>query len=553
MSKNFEIQRGKLIGQQGPGSIYVDVDGSSYILSAVDKWFDRQVKNKSIDSDEFEIHDTRMENKLGVSKFFEAPEYRTTYDRNNITNTKLSIPVARFPLVEYCQECGTLRTAKATFSNKTRRCHHCNTQRQFTQFPIVIMCEAGHIDDFPYFSYIHTEKPEGESCKRQWVDRTGPSILNWTLRCECGAHHSLTGVTGKSNDSGSSPFTREMNGMKCLGRTPWTGEDTKMDCSHTPVAVLKNSLSVYSPETIEALSITDSVSDSANEGNSFGDVLEHEYNYLTGKITSEDDNKLKITLGKGFENDKFIKSVNSVERLQQIVVQTNFHRQTPTDDYSNFEKAKKGPKESLLFSQDYKNRNWYPAKKVYGEGIFIEFNADELALWQESEKVARYYDKLTLRVGDFYLKDRFSSPISVMIHTLSHVLIRELSKHSGYPMVAIQERLYVEDDNLGLLLYVTDTDKDGTYGGLARLAKKEKFEKILNRALMDGQWCSSDPVCYELGHEHGQGIQNSNGAACHNCTFVPSTACSFRNCYLDRELLCREGSEIKITEYGTFI
>ena len=51
------------------------------------------------------------------------------------------------------------------------------------------------------------------------------------------------------------------------------------------------------------------------------------------------------------------------------------------------------------------------------------------------------------------------------------------------------------------------------------------------------EWCSSDPVCTEIGLNTGQGLYNSNGSACHNCTYLPSTACSFQNCYLDRDLV----------------
>ena len=58
------------------------------------------------------------------------------------------------------------------------------------------------------------------------------------------------------------------------------------------------------------------------------------------------------------------------------------------------------------------------------------------------------------------------------------------------------------------------------------------------------EWCSSDPVCTEIGLNTGQGLYNSNGSACHNCTYLPSTACSFQNCYLDRDLVFRLNSRL---------
>lgn len=546
MSK--EIQRGKLVGQQGPGSIYVDTDGSSYIISSADKWFDREVKNAYIDSSKFEIHDSRLEKILKVNKFFEVPEYRTTFDKSRTSNTNLQIPISRFPLVEYCSKCGTFNTAKPGFSTKKRVCKNCQKKQNFIQFPIVVICKKGHISDFPYFFFIHTKKDRGDTCKRQWIERSGPSILNWTLRCDCGAAHSLTGVTGRSNDKGGSPFVNEMRGAKCYGKMPWTGDYSESICDSTPVAILKNSLNVYRPETIEALSITES-KEPFNHEISFTELLNQEFERLNGSKEVDDDDKLKIRKSFSRYKNEVIKSITHVDRLQQLVIQTNFHREEPSDEIDSFDKATIGAHESLVFSKDYSQKNWYPAKKMYGEGLFIEFNSNTLREWEEKAEITNHYKLISKRVGDFYLQDRFFSPATILIHTLSHLLIRELSRHSGYPMTAIRERLYLDSDSQGLLLYVTDSDKSGTFGGLVRLADENIFKKILNRAINNGEWCSSDPVCHELGLTTGQGIQNSNGAACHNCSFVPSTSCGSRNCFLDREYLSRVDSELSITNY----
>lgn len=550
MSK--EIQRGKLVGQQGSGSIYVDTDGSSYIISAADKWYDRNVKNAYIDTTKLEIHDSRLEKILKVDKFLEVPDFRTTFDKSRANNTNLKIPITRFPLVEYCSQCGTFKEAKSGFSTKKRICHNCEKKQNFIQFPIVVMCKKGHISDFPYFFYTHTTKKRSDVCNRQWIDRTGSSILNWTLRCNCGAYHALTGVTGRSNENGGSPFVNEMRGAKCYGKMPWTGDYSQHECDATPIAILKNALNVYKPETVEALSITES-DETYEKEISYNELLLQEFERLNGTKIDGNEDKLKVIKSFSVNSRKIIKSVNFVNRLQQLVVQTNFHREEHSDEMESFEKATVGPRESLIFSKEYKHRNWYPAKKVYGEGIFIEFNSEILQEWETKKEVARHYSNLNRRIGNFYLQERFSSPASIMIHTLSHALIKELSRHSGYPMTAIRERLYLEDGNQGLLLYVTDSDKAGTYGGLVRLANKEKFEQLINKAVNNGDWCSSDPVCYELGETTGQGIQYSNGAACHNCCFVPSTSCGSRNCFLDRDYLSRFNSNVRITEWFKFL
>ena len=50
-----------------------------------------------------------------------------------------------------------------------------------------------------------------------------------------------------------------------------------------------------------------------------------------------------------------------------------------------------------------------------------------------------------------------------MLHTLSHGLIKEFSKVSGYASPSLKEKIYsnYNDDKFGILIYVTDTDKKG--------------------------------------------------------------------------------------------
>ncbi|MDN6572162.1 MAG: DUF1998 domain-containing protein [Staphylococcus equorum] len=549
---SMDIQKGKLVGQQGPGSIYIDTDGSSYIISSADKWYNPNIKNKHINQVDLELHDVRLEKILNVDKFLEVPDYRTTHAKGQVVNTKLQIPVARFPLLEYCSKCGNLNQAKPTYGGKSRRCIYCKKKRNFIQFPIIVMCKNGHIYDFPYFFFIHTGTSKDENCKYQWVERKGTSILDWTLRCTCGAAHSLAGVTGRSNDGGGSPYVNEMRGAKCMGKMPWAGENKEHECHETPIAVLKNALNVYRPETIEALSLASDKSQFSSSI-SFEELFYQEFERLNTSIDNDDKEKLNVHQSFSVDSNKIIKSVNEVRRLQQLVVQTNFHREEPSDDLENYEKATQDSVDSLVFSYEYKDRTWYPAKKEYGEGVFIELNSAVLESWQDTLSVRERYDNCSKRVGSFYLKERFSNPSSILIHTLSHALIKEFSKSSGYPMTSIRERLYLDEGSQGILLYVTDSDKAGTYGGLVRLAKKEKFELILNKAIRNIEWCSSDPVCYEIGGQTGQGIQNSNGAACHNCIFVPSTSCSNRNCFLDRDYLSREESETRITRWFGFL
>src|SRR5699024_5274237 len=287
------------------------------------------------------------------------------------------------------------------------------------------------------------------------------------LRCSCGQFHSLAGVTGRGGDT-SSPFVNEMKGAKCQGQKPWTGNsEHDKDCDCIPVAVLKNSLNVYRPELIQTLSLSDKYK--LNGVPTISEIQSQEFMILNGESSQEESDKLKVRESfRSTADDSIIRLVNYVDRLQELIVQTNFHRVQPADDESSFQNATEiQSKDSMLFSNNVKGR-WYPAKKVYGEGIFIEFNPNVLKTWEENEVVMERYKNLKERTENFYLSSKFQSASSILVHTVSHALIREFSRHSGYPMTSINEKLYlnIEGNRFGLLLYVTDSDRAGTFGGL---------------------------------------------------------------------------------------
>lgn len=544
--KAIEVPRGKLIGPNGPGSLYIDTEGISYVISAADKWFS---SSRNINIEKMELSEPRLEQLLRVKKFREVPEYIDPYSSENKENLGITIPLQRFPLAHYCTKCGYFKDFSSLNGLKTKYCSHCEKDTVFSQFPIIIVCGLGHMMDFPYFRYTHVKGGPKEGIVHSIrVIREGSSILNWTLKCSCGSTHSLAGVTGlgSGTDGSTTPFQKEMGGSaKCFGHKPWTGDKTGEDCEGKPTAILRNSISNYNAETITALSI--STIDNTLEV-SYTGIKSDEFSRLALEVL-EDRKKLDVQ-NSFYSEDTVIKNVNYVFRLEEVVVQTGFHRLSPSDEAQNWMRISENKGKSMIFSDDINIPDWYPAKKQFGEGIFIEFNSEILKKWSEQPEVVHRYQNCMERVNDFYLAESFDSAIDVMIHTFSHALIHQFSLKSGYPITAIREKVYSDSNEHGLLLYVTDSDKDGTFGGLVRLADEEKFKLNVNAALKRMEWCSSDPVCFELGSYFGQGFHNSNGSACHNCSFVPDTACSYRNCFLDRDYIGRADSGTSITRFS---
>ena len=86
----------------------------------------------------------------------------------------------------------------------------------------------------------------------------------------------------------------------------------------------------------------------------------------------------------------------------------------------------------------------------------------------------------------------------------------------------------------GVLLYTASGDSEGSLGGLVRQGLPGRIEDSIISAILNAQWCSSDPVCIQ---SPGQGPDNCNLAACHNCALLPETCCENGNRLLDRALL----------------
>jgi len=200
-------------------------------------------------------------------------------------------------------------------------------------------------------------------------------------------------------------------------------------------------------------------------------------------------------------------------------------------------------KSLLRKSQLPSSENWLPAYIVHGEGMFLKFSSTKLSEWAHRSDVMARVGSLQSNFDRArairQLQPRQLSPQLVLLHTLSHLLMNQLTFESGYSSAALRERLYVSsapDEMVGLLIYTAAGDAEGTMGGLVRMGKPGYFEQAFVAALQGAQWCSADPVCMEIG-EAGQGPESCNLAACHNCALVPETACEEFNRFLDRGLV----------------
>ncbi|PIE68303.1 MAG: hypothetical protein CSA21_08195 [Deltaproteobacteria bacterium] len=179
--------------------------------------------------------------------------------------------------------------------------------------------------------------------------------------------------------------------------------------------------------------------------------------------------------------------------------------------------------------------DWLPAVELYGEGVFLALDEGRLKVWEQTSAVVSRLNQLLPRFSESGrdapnpLTTRF-----MLLHTLSHLLMRQIEFEGGYPAASLIERIYcgnAPEPMAGILIHVAVPDIAGSLGGLAELSEPLRFLGILSRALEHSRWCSLDPVCSE--HE-GQGPGLLNRAACHACALVPEPACEYGNTLLDR-------------------
>ncbi|MEO8952947.1 MAG: DUF1998 domain-containing protein [Ktedonobacteraceae bacterium] len=237
---------------------------------------------------------------------------------------------------------------------------------------------------------------------------------------------------------------------------------------------------------------------------------------------------------------KYFSRIMLVSKLRETRAFSGFTRVFPENDISLEDR-----KAMLRLSSSIGENNWLPAYIVYGEGIFLELNEEMLQVWEKREDVLQRITPLVKRYEQLEQKRKVRKkplgPRFILLHTLSHLVMNRLTFECGYSSAALRERLYISEDSdapmAGLLIYTAAGDSEGTMGGLVRMGKPGNLEPVIQQSLVGARWCSTDPVCMEMGVLGGQGPDSCNLAACHNCSLVPETACEEFNRFLDRAVV----------------
>lgn len=451
----------------------------------------------------------------------------------------------------------------------------------------LMACRNGHLDDFPWRYYVHGGNSDCKGTLQFYEQGASLQTENLWVKCGgCGVARSMAQAFGREGSE---------NLPCCRGRHPHINNHYE-DCDETPRAVLLGSTNSWFSVSLSVLAIPQSgnqvaqlvadgwkyFEDAESEAEvkvtlktliktaslpgievhtpeaiwkcvqarkapdavpvvAETDIRRPEWEVLTNPVAPNNwPNFMTSKAGvPGAYADK-IDEVLLLERLKEVNALVGFTRVEAPEETTNPDE--RPPMAKLTHPSN--PPKWVPAFEVHGEGIFIRFKESVIQAWEKLPAV---------QTRDAHLQDghkgwrnsRHLDPNAgypgaryAMLHTLSHMLIRELALECGYNTASIRERIYSSMDAgapmSGILLYTAAADSDGTLGGLVELGKPDNLGRLMDQALRRAAVCSSDPLCSE--HDAAED-RSLHGASCHGCSFVAETSCEKGNRYLDRALV----------------
>ncbi|MEU3493655.1 DUF1998 domain-containing protein [Kitasatospora cineracea] len=230
-----EIRRAQLITTYGVGAM-IAVENESFLVRGIDSW---DVSESPI------VVEPRLSDQLHVYEFRLPPA--PDPDR-----AKDGVRAVRFPEWYSCPRCNSLQPYRK-FNSPAGRAECSTCQESLVPSRFVMACADGHLQDFPYWKWVHRGRDRGESghCGGELSFEAGgstASLRSVVISCSCGVSASMEGSFRR----------RALMDLKirCEGRSPWlAGAPAESFCAESPRTLQRGSSSVWFPVMHSALSI----------------------------------------------------------------------------------------------------------------------------------------------------------------------------------------------------------------------------------------------------------------------------------------------------------
>jgi hypothetical protein len=575
--KAGKIRPSQAVMQFGPGAL-VDLPTMSMIIAGTDFW---NTGNSPM------FGDRRLAEKMGV-KHFRTPPY---LHEKNATG---GMPAILFPEFLMCPIDSCRRLAEADrfkfepTGSPRYMCDraHKNLKRPPDVFParFMVACQNGHLDDFPWREYVHPGTPCSADLRLDDSGLTG-SITDLWIRCE---------THGKSKNLGQAMNRRARTSFPaCSGRRPWLGSTPNETCVQEIHVLLRGASNAYFPVTDSVITVppwSDPIQvaienggyvdrmakidskdrlelwlDMSNEPelsvftvDQIWDALELQRRPADGLTDlrveewhsfraspSRYDPKSEFQIRREPVSDDLSKHIDKVVqalRLREVRALRGFTRIDQVPDIGQMLETRAIEARMSAISRT-SDKEWLPGVVQRGEGVFIELAEERVAIWESSTAVKEFEQRHFAAQKEWsearkLTGARVRPARYLLLHSLSHMIMRRFGLDCGYGPASLRERIYCTSDGspmAGILIYTASADSQGSLGGLVEMSRTEMFHQIIVGALEDARVCASDPFCADR-EPSGIGTQ-LNGAACHACLLESETSCETGNNYLDRAVV----------------
>jgi hypothetical protein len=512
-------------------------------------------------------------------------------------NTLIGVPVASFPRWVVCPACRLLAPLNSGLfvlrpepyrPDRTRYIHQncANAQRPPAVNParFLVACVRGHLDDFPWNWFVHRGQTGCPGPLRFAELGTSGEAAELEISCDgCRARRRM--VEAFEPDGQALPA--------CRGRRPHL-RDFEEGCPEDSEAILLGASNSWFPMILSVLSVpaesgeleqlveshwvildkatsTDMIGFARGIGQlpAFakysddqvwqavqarrlgggqpepGDIKVPEWELLSkpDPRRSTADFRVKVVTPPD-DYAPYFSQIVLAERLREVRALVGFTRIDSPGEFGDAPVI--APERQAPISRT--PPQWLPAAEVRGEGLFLQLHEDAVREWLSS-RPRRMHEAEFFEAHRSWRRVRQREPVDVgfpglryvLLHSLAHVLMRQLAIECGYTAASIRERIYCAEPGApggpmaGVLLYTGAADSEGTLGGLVSLGEPKTLGRLLDQALHEARLCASDPLCAE--HHARPDGHSLHASACHACLFAPETSCERANRYLDRAVL----------------
>jgi hypothetical protein len=587
MSRERNLRLSQTLAPFGVGAIY-DILGESLVACETGWWGNA--------GDRLRL--PRLERQLKVDGFRSAPSHASLFGGTSPGVPYYRFPQWLF--CPRCRRMTLWRERMEVVGEPPRcQMNNCPGKAQLVPMRFVMACPEGHLDDVPwqFWAHIGAKSDNQKQCKSRDLSFTtrrdaGAGLGSLQVRCNtCGAGRSLAGISSKDS---LQPYR-----IRCAGRQPWQRLEAAEACGETPQVLQRGATNVYFATVRSAIDIPPDSSFSAysdiavdvintpefeiirsapsgplsemlaqqlaeqfdttvarvmaivrshvdaeaggasqaEDSEAEADLAAEEWRAFLTERDEEDDRDRFITRPAPFldpsdhTSDAVVELSSTVGR---VVLATRLREVRALASFSRYR-----PDARQIAPDLGRNLSWLPAIEVFGEGIFLSLDEPTVVSWEQHEDVQTVAAELERRRIASLFGPRLgaiATPRFILLHTLAHMLIRQLAFECGYAASSLRERIYAHDPaegdpQAGILIYTAAGDVEGTLGGLVRQGEPPRLASTMLRALENASWCSSDPLCRESS---GQGFGAMNLGACYACTLVSETSCAYFNVLLDR-------------------